>query len=471
MHATSLTKNGKARGIASIDKALRSDAMQEVIVAYGRGIAVAALRQAQAAARAMVEADVRKDPPDIVSLADSIARSWMTPSLKALFNLTGTILHTNLGRAILPCEAMHDMLAVALEPSNLEYDLGEGRRGDRDLHIEALVRQLTGAEAATIVNNNAAALLLVLNTLALNRDVPISRGELIEIGDSFRLPDLIVRSGGKLVEIGTTNRTHLRDYADAIGPNVGVLLKIHTSNYEIRGFTKSVAVVQLAELAVEAGLPLVVDLGSGTLVNLSKYGLPHEQTPQEVLKAGADIVTFSGDKLLGGPQSGLIVGQKHLIDRIKRNPLKRALRVDKLTVAALSAVLRMYLTQEELTRKLPTLRALTRPVDDIRQMAERLAVPLRAAIGPGSDITVESCCSQIGSGALPTNYLPSCALSIRPVARKDASKQLERWVAALRNLPKPVIGRISAGALLLDLRCLEREKEFVDQLAMFESEP
>ncbi|HEX6319865.1 MAG TPA: L-seryl-tRNA(Sec) selenium transferase, partial [Burkholderiales bacterium] len=338
---------------------------------------------------------------------------------------------------------------AAREPVNLEYDLEGGRRGERDGHVEALLCRLTGAEAATVVNNNAAAVLLVLNTLAARKEVPVSRGELIEIGGSFRLPDIMARSGCRLREVGTTNRTHLADYAGALGPKTGLVLKVHTSNYAIEGFTAAASEKELAALCRERGLPLAVDLGSGTLVDLRRYGLPHEPTVQEALAHGADVVTFSGDKLLGGPQAGIIVGAKALIEKLRKNPLKRALRLDKVTLAALAAVLKLYLDPDRLAQRLPTLRLLSRPVEDIRQLALRIAPRLPRA-------EVIDCESQIGSGALPTQRLPSAGLAIRP---GDA-----RLAARFRALPIPVIGRLQDGAYILDLRCLEDETGFVDQL-------
>jgi L-seryl-tRNA(Ser) seleniumtransferase len=345
------------------------------------------------------------------------------------------------------------MSAAARSSVNLEYELSTGKRGERDDHVEALLCRLSGAEAATVVNNNAAAVLLVLNTLAARKEVPTSRGELIEIGGSFRLPDIMARSGCRLREVGTTNRTHLSDYADAIGTKTGLVLKVHTSNYAIEGFTACVPEKELSTLCRARGIPFAVDLGSGTLADLRRFGLPHEPTAAEALANGADLVTFSGDKLLGGPQAGIVVGRSAFIEKIRRNPLKRALRVDKVTLAGIEAVLRLYLDPDRLVQRLPTLRLLARPLHQIRALAERL----RPALAAKFEASVVDCESQIGSGALPTQRIPSAGLSLRPGNAGVAAR--------FRNLPIPVIGRIQDGAFLLDLRCLEDEAAFGDQLS------
>jgi L-seryl-tRNA(Ser) seleniumtransferase len=467
--------------LPSVERAISSAALQRVIARYGRTRVLAAvravieamrqeLRQAHASRSAgaacglMTEnADALDDTgcDELASRVRHVLDSADLPHLRPVFNLTGTVLHTNLGRALLPREAIAPVIDALIHAENIEFDLATGTRGDRDDLVAGLLCELTGAEAATVVNNNAAAVLLTVSALALKRDVIVSRGELVEIGGAFRIPDIMKHAGARLREIGTTNRTHLADYADAIGARTAMLMKVHTSNYAISGFTASVEVARLAPLAREHGMPLAVDLGSGTLIDLTQYGLPRETTVQETLAAGADLVTFSGDKLLGGPQVGFIVGRADLVQKIKRHPLKRALRVGKLTLAALEPVLRLYREPEFLRERLTTLRLLTRPALDIETCATRLRPVMQHVLGHAYRVEVASMCSQIGSGALPIDQLPSAGLVIRAVLPRNrgTGRALARVERALLALPRPVIGRIANDALWLDLRCVEADDE------------
>jgi L-seryl-tRNA(Ser) seleniumtransferase len=453
--------------LPSVDQLLAQPALHALREVFGHTATVAAIRDTLAEVRGKLKthAQTATDLATLVVACERRLQAATSLSLKPVYNLTGTVLHTNLGRALLSHQAALAVQAVMETPCNLEFDLDNAVRGDRDDHIDALICELTGAEAATVVNNNAAAVFLLLNTLAMRKQVIVSRGELIEIGGAFRIPDIMARAGAKLVEVGTTNRTHLKDYAAGITPRTGLLMKVHPSNYAIQGFTKIVPEAEVAALAHEHGLPFAVDLGSGTLVDFAGYGLPREPTVQEAIAQGADLVTFSGDKLLGGPQAGIVVGKKALIAKLKRNPLKRALRVDKMTMAALEATLRHYRSPELLTRDIPTLRALTRPAAEIQALAEKLLPAMQQVLTGHAEVTIQPCHSQIGSGSLPVDLLPSTCLAITPPLRgRGAGTALNRIAAAFRALPAPVIGRVEESALRFDLRILENETAFMDQL-------
>ena len=447
------------RDLPSVDRLL-AGAARGLVDLHGRAAATEALRAALGGARdaAMAGAPV----PDAGALvADATLRlDAGAGALRPVLNLTGTVLHTNLGRALLAEAAIEAATDAMRHPAALEYDLATGNRGERDDHVRDLLCDLTGAEAATVVNNNAAAVLLVLNALAEGREAIVSRGELVEIGGAFRIPDIMARAGVRLVEVGTTNRTHSRDYGNAVTPQTALMMKVHPSNYRIEGFTAAVPAAEVAAMAREAGVPMLNDLGSGTLVDMTRWGLPAEPTVRQAVAEGADIVTFSGDKLLGGPQAGFIVGRPDLIARINRNPLKRALRLDKIRLAAIEATLRLYRDPDRLAERLPTLRMLTRRREEIAAQALRLLAPV-AAMLPDYRVKVVDCSSQIGSGALPVETLPSAALAFTG----QGGEAPEKLAARLRALPLPVIGRIRDGALLLDLRCLPDDGALLGALA------
>ena len=460
--------SGPVADIPSVDRLLRTAPLLELIARYGRTAVIGTLRAHLAEIRsAALAGTFERSALAEAAIAAAVAAKLALaarPALRPVFNLTGTVLHTNLGRALLPAEAA-DAVAQALSaPVNLEFDLATGRRGERDSLIEKTLCDLTGAAAAMVVNNNAAAVLLMLSVLAQRREVLVSRGELIEIGGSFRLPDIMRRAGARLREVGTTNRTHPGDYEAALGPRSALLLKVHTSNYAISGFTASVPLAELVRLGRARGVPVAVDLGSGSLVDLRRWQLPAEPTVSEAVAAGADLVTFSGDKLLGGPQAGLVVGRADLIARLRRDPHKRALRVDKMTLAALEAVLALYRDPEHLATRLTTLRLLTRPLPELQAQAARLRPALERALGGAYEVAAAPVASQIGSGALPLEQLPSYGLAVRAVKGRRAS--LGRLEAALRALPRPVLSRLADRTLWLDLRCLEPadEASFTAQL-------
>ncbi|WP_111414916.1 L-seryl-tRNA(Sec) selenium transferase [Billgrantia lactosivorans] len=460
------------RSLPAVDTLLAHPQVQEARKRYGHRLVRRAVRQTLDAIRRDLVPPASSAAVGVDDLARRVLEclaELARPASRAVFNLTGTVIHTNLGRAPLAEAAVAAMTEAARHPVALEYDLDSGSRGDRDRLVEGLLCELTGAEAATVVNNNAGAVLLALGALAAGREALISRGELIEIGGAFRMPDIMAAAGCRLREVGTTNRTHAHDFEAAIGEHTGLIVKAHTSNYAITGFTRCVPETRLAEIAHAHGLPFLIDMGSGALADFATLDLPHEPQPGDAIGAGADVVTFSGDKLLGGPQAGILVGRRDLIERIRRHPLKRALRLDKLTLAALEATLRLYRDSDVPQHDIPTLALLTRTEDDIAATGERL-LPRVGELLASFEVTLAPCASQLGSGSLPVDRLPSRALVWRSRAekRRQREREIHRLEVALRRLPRPVIGRIKDGALLLDLRCLEgalAEAAFIDQLA------
>jgi L-seryl-tRNA(Ser) seleniumtransferase len=453
--------------IPSVDEVLQTAPAAAAIGRFGRPSVLAAVRGSIDAVRSALRAGRTVDVDTGTLAASTLARleASAQPNVRPVFNLTGVVLHTNLGRAILADEAIAAATVAMREALALEFDLKEGKRGERDSLIRDVLCELTGAEDATVVNNNAAAVLLVLNTLAKGKEAIVSRGELIEIGGAFRMPEIMARAGARLVEVGTTNRTHEKDYVAALGPRTGLILKVHTSNYRIEGFTKEVPARKLAALARRHKAPLVHDLGSGTLIDLARLGLSHEPSVAEAVADGVDLVTFSGDKLLGGPQAGFIIGNKELIARINKNPMKRALRLDKIRLAAIEATLRLYRDPDRLTVRLPTLRLLVRKEPEIAALAKRVMPAVARALGSQFTATPIACASRTGSGSLPQEMIPSAGIAIRLVAARNRGRALATLATAFRRLPIPVVGRIENQAFVLDLRCLDDEPAFVRNLA------
>ena len=441
--------------LPSVDKILKTSQGLQLITEFGHSAVVETCRELLTQARQFIQKN--NQLPEYFSNFDrtfveihSHLQKQNQVQIKAVHNLTGTVLHTNLGRALWSEAAQQAALSAMQKNVSLEYDLDEGKRSHRDNYISELLCKLTGAEAACIVNNNAAAVLLMLATFAQGKEVIISRGELIEIGGAFRIPDIMEQAGCYLVEVGTTNRTHLKDYRYAITENTAFLMKVHSSNYQICGFTSSVSEEELAKLGREMNVPVITDLGSGALVDLSQYGLPKEPTVQEKVAQGVDLVSFSGDKLLGGVQAGIIVGKKEWIEQLQAHPLKRVLRCDKVILAGLEATLRLYLNPEKLTEKLPTLRLLTQPLEQLKINATRLKERLESRLNSQFDIQIEDSQAQIGSGSQPMERIPSVAVTI---AEKTNAK-LSALSARFKQLSQPIIGRMENGKMWLDLRSL-----------------
>lgn len=456
------------RKLPPVDEVLREEAVAAMLEAHPRVLVIESIREALDEVRRQMLNGKGPDCDRTSLRADVAARCLgrlqrkTRPVLRRVLNATGVVLHTNLGRAILSASARQAVEQVTADYCNLEFNLETGKRGLRYSLVEDLLIRLTGAEAAMVVNNNAAAVLLALSTLAAGREVIVSRGQLVEIGGSFRIPDVMQQSGARLVEVGTTNKTYQEDYRRAITGDTALLLNVHTSNFRIVGFTHETGIDELAALGRETGLPVMSDLGSGFLIDLSPYGLPYEPTVQETAGQGADVVTFSGDKLLGGPQAGIIIGRREIIERIRKNPLTRALRVDKQTLAALQATLREYLDPEQARRNIPTLRMLTLSPDTLQRKAERLAALLREAVGAKLHITLEKGASQVGGGAMPMAKPETTLVALEP-----RGMGVQQLAARLRDTDPALVGRVQDLKMLLDPRTL-REGEFTSVVRVME---
>lgn len=443
------------RRLPSVDEVLRQDRIKKLLDEYPRSLVLEAARSAlEEKRREILDGPAGQVPDSEAGYLDTITgrAQWLVfyfsrPGLRPVINATGVVLHTNLGRALLSERARRAVNGVASGYANLEMDLGTGKRGSRYAPLEPLLCRLTGAEAALVVNNNAAAVLLALSTVAKGREVIVSRGQLVEIGGSFRIPEVMEQSGARLVEVGSTNKTRTGDYRRAISERTALLLHVHTSNYRIIGFTQETSVAEMVEIGRDFGLPVMSDLGSGFLLDLSRFGLPWEPTVREVLAAGPDIVTFSGDKLLGGPQAGIILGRRHYIDKMKKNPLTRAIRIDKLTVAAMEATLRDYLDEEKAITIIPTLRMLTASLNSLEEKAEALCRLLAERLGDRAELFVEKGLSAVGGGAMPTADLPTAGVSVKP-----RFISLNDLLSALRRSEPAVIGRAQDDRLFLDVR-------------------
>jgi L-seryl-tRNA(Ser) seleniumtransferase len=445
------TRVNLLRQLPQVDELLRHPDLAPAMGPLPRSLAAAVVRRVLAARRQIINTTPPEGLPsqlDAAALLRDLQEALLAaanPSLRRVVNATGVVIHTNLGRSPLAPAALAQIQEVAAHYSTLEYDLAKGQRGSRHDHLEGLLKELSGAEAALVLNNNAAAVLLALNSLAKGREVIISRGQLVEIGGSFRLPEIMAASGALLREVGTTNKTYLKDFEKAITSETAILLKVHPSNFRIMGFTHEVTLAEMVDLGRRYGVAVVEDLGSGCLVDLSRYGLEKEPTVQETVKAGADLVLFSGDKLLGGPQAGLVLGRREVVASLKQNPLTRALRPDKMTLAALEATLRLYLEEPQALAEIPTLRMLTRPVAELDRLARGLARRVRRRFGARLQVEVVASEGRAGGGSLPQAALPSRALAL--TVPSLAPQELE---TRLRRASTPIIGRVERGVVLLD---------------------
>lgn len=458
-----MNKNMLYRSIPKVDVLLENPDIVTLIENHHRDVVVDVIREEIDKLRNFIKEndDVNLIETKINNLIENIKISTekvYSYNIKKVINGTGTILHTNLGRAIISKKHADYLSEVVTSYSNLEYNLEEGKRGERYSHFEKLICKITGAEAAMAVNNNAAAVMLVLSSMAAEKEVIVSRGELVEVGGKFRIPDVMKSSNAHLVEIGTTNKTHLEDYEDAISENTGAFLKVHTSNFKILGFTESVSIEELCKLGREKDIPVIEDIGSGVLIDLSKYGLEYEPTVQDSIKAGVDVVSFSGDKLLGGPQAGIIVGKKKYIDKMKKNPLTRAFRIDKFTATILEMIFHEYLNEEDAIKNIPVLSLITKDLKEIEKNANALFNKIEN-LENVADINVEDTFSQIGGGSLPAERIKSKSVTIMP--KNISTQSLEAKLRAGKN---PVVGRISEEKLILDMRTvLEDEIDILAQ--------
>lgn len=445
-----MEKNQLLRKLPKIDELLKEQIVQSKSEDSMRTLVIDSLRQSITKYRELILNGQIDDftKEDILSSFIEMLEESSGSNFKKVINATGVVIHTNLGRSLLAKKALENVVNVADSYNNLEYDLKKGQRGSRYSHVEELIKKVTGAEAALVVNNNAAAVMLALNTLCKDKEAIVSRGQLVEIGGSFRVPDVMTFSGAKLVEVGTTNRTHLYDYENNINENTGVLLKVHTSNFKVLGFTEEVAIEELVNLGKKKDIPFMEDIGSGTLVDFSKYGFTYEPTVQESIKKGVDVVTFSGDKMLGGPQAGIVVGKKQYIDKMKKNQLTRALRIDKMTLAALEGTLKYYLDEKEAVENIPTLYMILSHKDEHKKRAQRLKRKLQSKV-QGFNFSIEEDYSMVGGGSMPVERIGTYVIKVKN--SKFSPQELEK---RLRGNKVPVIIRVSNDEIIMDLRTL-----------------